>query len=612
MGWPEEFGMTEFLLQSCAALQHNPGNPLTTTQSMRLIYSCLLSLSLVAIHTFAADDYVPGPDSKPQDGVPKGEVQKFTFENSKIFPGTTRDYWIYVPKQYDPSKPACVHVNQDGIQYQAPVVFDNLIHRKEMPVIIGVFIMHGRVKAANTNAALDRFNRSYEYDGLGDNYVRFVIEELLPEVERKTAPDGRPIRLSKEANDRAIAGSSSGAIAAFTAAWERPDAFSRVFSSVGTFVDQRGGNDYPALIRKTEPKGLRVFLQDGSNDANGVGGNWFLANQEMLSALEFAGYEVNHVWGDGAHNGKHATAIFPDAVRWLWKDWPRPVSKGVGSKQPVMQVLIPGEEWQVVSEGHGFTEGPAANAKGEVFFTDIPKSRIHKIGLDGKVSLFAEETGGANGLMFGPDGKLYACANGKKQITAYDENGQSNVIAEGIASNDVCVGQNGNLYATDPGNQQIWLIKPGGERRVVDKGINFPNGLRLTPDQSLLLVADMRGQFVWSFHIDDDGSLSAKQPYHHLRIPDGATETSADGMTLDSEGRLYVATRLGIQFCDQAGRVNGIISKPQNKWLANVAFGSSNFDTLYATCSDKVYKRKTMAKGVLSFQTPIKPAPPRL
>jgi sugar lactone lactonase YvrE/enterochelin esterase-like enzyme len=578
---------------------------------MKTLTATFLSLIAVTFTAWAVDDYVPGPDSKPQEGVPKGEVTKYTFEGSKIFPGTTRDYWVYVPRQYQPEKPACLYVNQDGIQNQAPVVFDNLIHKGEMPVTIGVFIMHGRVKSGTTNA-LDRFNRSHEYDGLGDNYARFLIEEILPEVEKKTATDGRSIRFSKAGNDRAIGGSSSGAICAFTAAWERPDSFQRVFSTIGTYVDQRGGNDYPSMIRKTEAKPLRVFLQDGSNDANGVGGNWFLANQEMLSALEFSGYEVAHVWGDGGHNGKHATAIFPDAMRWLWKDWPKPVGRGVNSKQPVAQILIPGEEWQLVSEGHGFTEGPAVNAKGELFFTDTVKNRIHKVGLDGTVSVFAEDTGQANGMMFGPDGRLYACAGAKKQIVAYNETGKAAIIAEGIDSNDLCVGQNGNLYVTDPANTQVWLVKPNGEKRVVDKGITFPNGARLTPDQSLLLVADTRGQFVYSFHIEADGSLSAKQSYHHLRMPDGVMGSGADGMTVDDKGRLYVATRLGIQFCDQAGRVNGIIAKPQNKWLANVAFAGANRDELYACCTDKVFKRKVKTKGVLAFEAPIKPEAPRL
>jgi enterochelin esterase-like enzyme len=245
-----------------------------------------------------AQEYTPGPDSKPQEGVPKGEVMKFTFDKSKIFPGTWREYWVYVPAQYTPDKPACVYVNQDGIQNQAPVVFDNLIHKKEMPITVGVFVMHGRVLAENQEKALDRFNRSYEYDGLGDNYARFILEEILPEVETKKTSDGRPIRLSKNGNDRAIGGSSSGAICAFTAAWERPDAFTRVFSSIGTYVGLRGGQNYPTLIRKLEPKPIRIFLQDGSNDLNNYGGDWWMANQTMERALIFAGYEVNHVWGE--------------------------------------------------------------------------------------------------------------------------------------------------------------------------------------------------------------------------------------------------------------------------------------------------------------------------
>lgn len=584
--------------------------------SMRL-HPAFLAASILCFSLLrAADDYQPGPDSKPQPGVPKGEVLKFEFSKSRIFPGTVRDVWVYVPVQYQPDKPACVHINQDGIQWQAPVVFDNLIAKKEMPVTIGVFVMHGRVPAIDGSKALDRYNRSVEYDGLGDAYARFLIEELLPKVETMKTADGRAIRLSKSGNDRCIAGSSSGAICAFTAAWERPEEFSRVFSSIGTFVDQRGGNDYPVMIRKHEPKALRVFLQDGSHDANGTGGNWFLANQEMLSAFEFAGYEVNHVWGDGGHNGKHATAILPDALRWLWKDWPKPVTRGAGSKAPVMEVLGVGSEWQLVSEGHGFTEGPAVNSKGEVFFTDIPNSRIHKIALDGKVTVFAEDTGKANGLMFGPDGRLYACANGRKQVVAYDEGGRASVIAEGLESNDLCVARNGNIYVTDPPNRQVWLITPKGEKRVVDTndkaGLAFPNGVRLTPDQSLLLVADMRGRFVWSYHIQPDGSLVAKQPYHHLRLPDDKMESGADGMTLDSKGRLYVTTHLGLQFCDQAGRVNGIIASPQRKWLANAVFGGAGFDELFVCCSDKVFKRRTTVKGVRSADAPLKPEKPRL
>lgn len=580
---------------------------------MKPLAAVLLALALPALH--AADDYPLGPDSKPQDGVPKGEVLKFTFEQSKVFPGTFRDYSIYIPAQYDPAKPACVYVNQDGVQYNAPVVFDNLIAKGEMPVTIGVFVVHGRVKALDPEKALDRFNRSFEYDGLGDNYVRFLLDELLPEVEKKTTSDGRPIRLSKSGNDRAIGGSSSGAICAFTAAWERPHEFSRVFSAIGTYVGLRGGNDYMTLVRKYEPKPLRIFLQDGSNDLNIYAGDWWMVNQEMQRALTFAGYEVTHVWGEGGHNGKHATAIFPDAMRWLWKDCPAPIKAGKGSPQ-LQDILAPGEEWQLVGEGYKFTEGPASNAKGEVFFNDVGNSRTYKIGADGKPGIFLGDSKRGDGQAFGPDGRLYAVASAEEKILAWNDKGEPAQIADGFKGNDLVVRNDGGIYVTNPGwnkvdPSKVWFIAPGGEKKVVDTGLIFSNGLTLSPDQSLLYVADSRSHWVYSYQVQPDGSLKHKQRYYHLHMPDSADDSGADGMDVDRDGRLYVATRLGIQVCDQAGRVNCIIPTPNGK-VSNVVFGGAEFDTLYATCGDKVFKRKLKAKGAPSFLAPIKPAPPRL
>jgi len=260
-----------------------------------LIASLLLLFSVLAVAQTPTENYPIDPASVEKAGVPKGEIFSFTFDNSKIFPGTTREVSVYVPAQYRADKPACVYVNQDGIQWKAPTVFDNLIHQKEMPITIGIFITPGKVKAANPDAALDRFNRSFEYDGLGDNYARLVLEEILPEVEKKKTSDGRAIKLSQSGNDRAIGGSSSGAVCAFTAAWERPDAFSRVFSAIGTYVNLRGADRYPSLIRKYEPKPIRIFLQDGTNDQNIYAGDWWKANETMERALTFAGYEVNHV-----------------------------------------------------------------------------------------------------------------------------------------------------------------------------------------------------------------------------------------------------------------------------------------------------------------------------
>jgi len=416
--------------------------------------------------------------------------------------------------------------------------------------------------------------------------------------------------LSSDPNDRAIAGASSGAICAFNVAWERPDQFRRVISTIGTYVGLRGGNEFPLLVRKVEPKPIRIFLQDGENDLNLYGGSWWVANQDMFASLTWAGYDVEHSWGTGGHNSKHSAAIMPDAMRWLWRDYPEPIKVGQGAKRRT-DILIPGEDWQLVGEGYKFTEGPAVNDDGEVFFTDIPNQRIHKIDLDGKVTVFAENSGKANGMMFGADGKLYACASGKLEIIAYNSDGNAEVISKHITSNDLVTGKNG-IYITDPEYQQVHHINHSGKAQVVDKGIKLPNGVALSPDQSLLYVADTRGQFVYSFQIQPDGSLNYKQPFFHLHIAPLETDSGADGMTVDTEGRVYVTTRMGIQVCDQPGRVHLIISKPQDAWLSNVVFGEKDFETLYVTCGDKVYKRKIAAKGFRTSHGPFTPPKPRL
>jgi enterochelin esterase-like enzyme len=279
---------------------------------------CLFSAGSIR----AADDYKLGPDSAVQP-VPHGEVKQGTFTTSKIFPDTTREFFVYVPKQYDGSKPACLMVFFDGAgfmkadgQFRVPVVFDNLIAKKEMPVTIAVAVNPGVIPPTLPNAK-PRANRSLEYDGLGDANARFVLEELLPEVTRG-------LNITADPKGRAICGNSSGGIAAFTVAWERPEAFGKVVSHIGSFTNIRGGHVYPALIRKTKPtKAIRVFLQDGSNDLDNLHGNWPLANQDMAAALKFAGYDYTFVLGDGGHSGKHGGAIFPDTLRWLWRDFPK-------------------------------------------------------------------------------------------------------------------------------------------------------------------------------------------------------------------------------------------------------------------------------------------------
>lgn len=282
-----------------------------------------LSALILAVASLpAADDYTLGPDSMPQS-VPRGTVRTGKLEGSTLFPGTTRDYFVYVPQQYDPAKPACLMVFFDGAgffradgQFRVPVVFDNLIARKEMPVTIAVGVNPGMIAAAEPGAKA-RSNRSFEYDSLGDLNARWLLDELLPAATKG-------LNLTADPAGRAVAGNSSGGIAAFTVAWERPDAFRKVVSHIGSYTNIRGGHLYPGLVRQTKPvKPLRIFLQDGSNDLDNLHGNWPLANQDMAAALKFAGYDHQFVLGDGGHSGKHGGAIFPDTLRWLWRDWPK-------------------------------------------------------------------------------------------------------------------------------------------------------------------------------------------------------------------------------------------------------------------------------------------------
>jgi len=298
-------------------------------------------------------------------------------------------------------------------------------------------------------------------------------------------------------------------------------------------------------------------------------------------------------------------------MKWLWKDHGKePIKAGAGSQQ-MKDVLKPGEGWTLVGEGYKFTEGPIANAKGEVFFTDVPAGKTFKVDLDGKVSRFSEDNGKSSGFAFGKDGTFYGVGGGG--LVRFDSALKTTKIADGIAGNDFVALHDGTFYITAPGNNknEIVFVDKEGKKSVVDTGIKFPNGITTSPDQTLLYVAESRSHWVWSYQIQPDGTLKHKQKYFHLHAPDTADEASADGLKVDRDGRLYVATRIGVQFCDQAGRVNGIIPTPNGK-CANIAFGGEKFDVLYATCGDKVFRRKLKVTGYNHFEAPFKPKAPGL
>lgn len=312
---------------------------------MKPTLAAALALFLSAFVALAAptdDIYKLGPDSLPQPGVPQGTLHGPTTLPSKTaFPDTFRNYWVYVPAQYDPARPANLMVFQDGQafvnprgDYRIPTVLDNLIYRREIPVMIAVFVNPGRradqQEATPQNWGDRGTNRPTEYNELNDKYATLIVDELLP-VIRKTW------NISDDPNDRGIGGASSGAIAAFTVAWHRPDQFRKVFSTIGSYTNIRGGHVYPDLIRQSDRKPIRIFLEDTLDDNRGVGRNrrgggeptydpkwdWHAQNIKMVEALTEKGYDVNFAWGLGTHSNKHAGAITPEMLRWLWRDHPR-------------------------------------------------------------------------------------------------------------------------------------------------------------------------------------------------------------------------------------------------------------------------------------------------
>jgi enterochelin esterase-like enzyme/sugar lactone lactonase YvrE len=550
-----------------------------------MIKSLLPPLAVLTLAVFAAH-------AAAQD-VPPGVTKQFRFTQSGIFPGTVREVTVFIPAQYDGTQPACVYVKTDGFNPKEKAMMELMIAAKEMPVTVGVFVRPGTLPAPmKMKGTLDRRNRCFEYDGISDNNVRFFTEELLPFVAQEYQ-----LNLSTDGNDRCIAGGSSGGIAAFTAAWHRPEAFSRVYAASGSWVAFRGGHEFPTLVRKFEAKPIRAFLTTGTRDMENAAGDWFLLDQEMDKALKFSGYDYQFRIIDGGHVAGYMD-YYREAMAYLWRGWPERVKAGPSAPR-AQEILIPGKTWQLVAADLQEARAPACNAAGEVFF--LAGDQIRRIGLDGAVSVFADRAEGATGLTVDADGRrLYAVSPRTGKIVAYDGDGTATVF-EGLPGNHILAMPDGGFYVTsDEDHGSVWHVKDGKKTRV-DTGLKHPTGLAYRPDQWLLSAAEGASKWTCSYQIQGDGTLSNKERFFWHHVADWDDDTGAESVCYSREGRMFVATRIGIQITADDGPTQVILPVPDRARVLGVCLGGKDKDTLFAFCGEKVWRRKVQHHAMGAF-----------
>ena len=631
----------------------------------RILLSLLLLFTAISL---TAEDYSPGPDSEPHDGVPKGTVTKFVLPPGKYYPGTPHNCAIYVPAQYDANKPTPFMIFLDGSQalgdaMRVPTVFDNLIAKHDLPPMIAIFIDPG-VLPAVSEADQNRYNRIYEYDSLTPRFAEFLLNELIPAV-------GKNLNLSQNPDDRGLSGVSTGAVGAFMAAWNRPDQFHRVLSLIGTYVSMKGADALPGLVRKTEPKPIRIFMQDGTGDhivaaepyGTHFSGSWPVSNQAMYEALEFAGYDVKLEMGTGGHDLKQGGAILPDALRWLWRGYPEPImvhepaaahQPGYDATNRVFSTIYVDKPWRQIGSGYGEITSLTSDAQGNVYFDyfmDAKASGIERVDVDGKITQFAEPPSGESTphgapiLHMGPGDRLYAA------IADVDldnpDHGQivSWSVASGTASDkrvvasgfdkmapfsgfpmnmtDFAVLQNGTVYAAF--NMDVVRIDPSGRMSsalqwgsVVNE-MGPASQITLSPDQSMVVVPDQLSRYAWTFQIAADGSFINGEPFYRLEVseaigtPPPLTFVKGNAAE-DTNGQVYFATPLGIQIAMQNGRISQILNSPLPGGgpLTAIAFaGTANASWIYVAQDGKLFRRHVKVTGANAW-TLVKPPKPTL
>jgi gluconolactonase len=598
-------------------------------------------LFLVISAVLHSQDYTLGPDSQPHDGVPKGTVTKFVLAPGKDYPGTPHNCALYVPAQYDASKPTPFMIFLDGSQalgdsMRVPVVLDNLIAKHDLPPMIAIFVDPGILPVVS-DADQNRYNRIYEYDSLTPRFSDFLLNELIPEV-------AKTYNLSKNPDDRGLSGVSTGAVGAFAAAWNRPNQFHRVLSLIGTYVAFKGADTLPALVRRTEPKPIRIFMQDGSADhiapaepyGTSFAGSWPINNQVMYEALEFAGYDVKLVMGTDGHSTKQGGAILPDALRWLWKDYPAPVvvheppaeqQAGRDPSASVFSTIFVDKPWQQIGVDHDSITSLTADASGNAYFASVAIG-TNRVDPQGKMTQFVQPPNDASILRMGASNRLYAYSPSTGDIV-------SSSTATGVASDqktivhnlhgliDFVVTGSGSIYFLDRSTVTISVIDAAGHRRValpwaeMADEMPAPEGLALSPDQSMLVVTDADSRYCWSFQIAADGTLQNGEPFYRLEQPETtmlAWQSNTRGAIEDTTGMVYFATPLGIQVSMQNGRMAEILNPPVPGGgpLTAITFaGIGDQSWLYAAQDGKLFRRPVKVTGANAWKI-VKPPKPTL
>ena len=534
------------------------------------ICALFLSCTLFAQQAYnIAAPYDPATVKVAEDQ--RGEVIKFVMNESLRYPGTEREVLVYVPQQYRDTASACLLVCMDGILYDATTVLDNLIASGEMPVTIGVFINPGVVYDEDRNVV--RYNRCKEFDSTDDNWAQFIEQEVLPQVRALKTKDGQAINISSDPNDCAITGASSGGIAAFTAAWNRPDMFSRVYTTVGTFVAMRGGHEYPAIVRKTEPKPLRIYMQDGWYDVwNPIFGEWFEYNLLMESAFNFAGYEAFHHWNRGNHSIKYGTLAFPDAMRWLWKGYPARVNKGTSNNGMLQAILDPAYDWVALPTANTVDGDIYPAADGKIVFAS--GNQVCQLDAQGQLQVVSTLKSGE---------RLMGEGLSLRSNTLY-KNGQK--VAEGLRACQAVQELAGGKYVALCDAS----VKSSSTVSVLAAGTR---ALAVAPDYRFCISVQENTHHLISTIMDKKGHMLYSEPFYFLHDLSNGTLAGAGNMAFDTQGNLYVATPMGVQVADHNGRVRAILSLPAGQ-VHSLAF-SGNY--LYVRCGQKLYVRKMKAIG---------------